>query len=257
MPLTTLTRIKIDKLKDVDTVSTAPSNGQALVWSVAQNNWIPGNVASGGGGGSLVFDTFTGDGVEDTFTLSEPQPTEATAILVYIDGVIQPPVTAYTLSGGDIVFAEAPPLDTSINVLQLPGGGGGGSITVKDEGTTLTSAASTVNFVGSGVTATNVGSTVTVTIPSGGSAGPLNDLTDVVITSASTGQVLKYDGTNWINSTDSMGTTISGINDIGDVVITSAATGQVLKYDGTNWVNSTDATGSAGLTFEELLVFGR
>ena len=128
MPLTTLTRIKIDKLKDVDTVTTAPSNGQALVWSVAQQNWIPGNVASGGGGGgALVFDTFTGDGVEDTFALSAPQPTEETAILVYIDGVVQPPVTAYTLSGVNIVFADPPPNGTSVNVLQLPGGGGGGS----------------------------------------------------------------------------------------------------------------------------------
>lgn len=72
----------------------------------------------------------------------------------------------------------------------------------------------------------------------------LDDIGDVIITAAATGQVLKYDGTNWINSTDDAGTTISGINDIGDVVITTATTGQVLKYDGTNWINSTDSTGT-------------
>ena len=46
--------------------------------------------------------------------------------------------------------------------------GGGSSITVQDEGTTLTSMVVLFNFVGSGVTATNSGNNVTVTIPGGG-----------------------------------------------------------------------------------------
>jgi hypothetical protein len=33
------------------------------------------------------------------------------------------------------------------------------------------------------------------------------------------------------------------LDDINDVVITSATTGEVLKYDGTNWINGTDASG--------------
>lgn len=51
------------------------------------------------------------------------------------------------------------------------GGGGGASITIKDEGTTLTSAATSLNFTGAGVTATNVGGAVTVTIAGGGGSG--------------------------------------------------------------------------------------
>lgn len=47
-------------------------------------------------------------------------------------------------------------------------GGSGSALAVKDEGTTLTSAASSIDFVGSGVTATAVGGAVTVTIPGGG-----------------------------------------------------------------------------------------
>jgi hypothetical protein len=47
-------------------------------------------------------------------------------------------------------------------------GGGGGSLIVQDEGTTLTSAATSLNFTGAGVTATNVGSAVTINIPGGG-----------------------------------------------------------------------------------------
>ena len=48
-------------------------------------------------------------------------------------------------------------------------GGGGGGITVKDEGTDLTTALASLNFVGAGVTASNTGGAVTVTIS--GSAG--------------------------------------------------------------------------------------
>jgi hypothetical protein len=45
---------------------------------------------------------------------------------------------------------------------------GGGSLIVQDEGTTLTSAATSLNFTGAGVTATNVGSAVTVAVTGGG-----------------------------------------------------------------------------------------
>jgi len=52
-------------------------------------------------------------------------------------------------------------------------GGGGSSITVQDEGSTLTTALTSLNFVGSGVAATNSGGAVTVTIAgAGGSAFP-------------------------------------------------------------------------------------
>lgn len=45
------------------------------------------------------------------------------------------------------------------------GGGGGSDIAVLDEGVNLTSAATSIDFVGAGVTATAVGDSVTVTIP--------------------------------------------------------------------------------------------
>ena len=43
----------------------------------------------------------------------------------------------------------------------------------------------------------------------------------------------------------SSATTISVLNDIGNVTITNATPGQVLKWDGSAWVNDTDDTGSA------------
>lgn len=44
-------------------------------------------------------------------------------------------------------------------------------------------------------------------------------------------------------------TTLGALN---DVVISGPTVGEVLKYDGTNWVNDTDATGGGGLTTEEV-----
>lgn len=72
----------------------------------------------------------------------------------------------------------------------------------------------------------------------------IDDLSDVTITSVSTGQVLKWNGSAWVNSADNTGTTINSLDDIGDVVITSVSTGQVLKWNGTAWVNSSDDTGT-------------
>lgn len=58
---------------------------------------------------------------------------------------------------------------TKILSTSLGGGGGGSALAIKDEGGTLTSAATSIDFVGAGVAATNVGSAVTVTIS--GTAG--------------------------------------------------------------------------------------
>ena len=48
---------------------------------------------------------------------------------------------------------------------------GASALTIKDEGIDKTTAASSIDFVGAGVTATNSGTDVTVTIPGGGGSG--------------------------------------------------------------------------------------
>lgn len=73
----------------------------------------------------------------------------------------------------------------------------------------------------------------------------IDDISDVdVSTSAPTaGQVLRYDGTKWVNNTITLGSTLN-LQDISNVdFATPPAAGQVLKYDGTNWVNDTDEQG--------------
>lgn len=47
----------------------------------------------------------------------------------------------------------------------------GGAITAKDEGSNLTTGMTSINFVGAGVTASNTGGAVDVTIPGGGGSG--------------------------------------------------------------------------------------
>lgn len=76
----------------------------------------------------------------------------------------------------------------------------------------------------------------------GGGASALDDLTDVTITSATNGQVLKYNGTAWVNGTDNAGTSINYLDDVGDVTITSAASGDLLQWNGTAWVNESAPT---------------
>lgn len=74
----------------------------------------------------------------------------------------------------------------------------------------------------------------------------LNDIGDVTITSASSGQFLKWNGTAWIN--DSI-PAINSIDDITGVTITSAANKDFLMFNGTVWVDQpitlgTDTSGN-------------
>lgn len=114
----------VDALSDVDTTTSAPSSGQALVWN--GSNFVPNTVGS--------------------------------------------------------------------------------TLTVQEEGSALSNAATILNFVGSGVTASGSGGTKTITI-----GGSIDDLSDVDITSnaPSTGQILKWDGTNFVPGTDNSGSASS------------------------------------------------
>ena len=55
------------------------------------------------------------------------------------------------------------------------GSGGGSSLTIQDEGSSLSTAATTLNFVGSGVTASGTGAVKTITISGGGGSGSFAD----------------------------------------------------------------------------------
>ena len=77
---------------------------------------------------------------------------------------------------------------------------------------------------------------------SGGGATTLIGLTDVSVSSPTSGQVLKYNGTAWVNGTDNTGGGGGGgattLDELTDVVISTPITGQYISYNGTTWVNS-------------------
>ena len=76
----------------------------------------------------------------------------------------------------------------------LTGISGGGGITVQDEGSTLSTQATTINFVGAGVVASGTGATKTITISGGGgSSTPADDDIQVVYTVSGSG-VYKFTG---------------------------------------------------------------
>ena len=73
---------------------------------------------------------------------------------------------------------------------------GGGDITVQDEGSALSTAATTLNFVGAGVTASGTGATKTITI-SGSSGSGTADLLDIATSSGTGGGGSTFDGSRY------------------------------------------------------------
>ena len=74
----------------------------------------------------------------------------------------------------------------------------------------------------------------------------LNTLSGVAITAPTTNQVIKYNGSQWVNAADSVGGASGALTDLTDVTISAPSVNQVLKYNGANWVNAADSVGGAG-----------
>lgn len=105
------------------------------------------------------------------------------------DSASAPPVTASAyLYTGKYLDTKLTDLSASI------GSGGGSAITVKDEGSSLSTAAVSFDFVGAGVTATKPsGENITVTIPGG--VNYSRDLIESTITASVTSSILGVSGT--------------------------------------------------------------
>lgn len=89
---------------------------------------------------------------------------------------------------------------------------------------------------------TNLSITGTTLDAAGGGSSTLDGLSDVVITGAATGQVLKFNGTNWVNDTDATAGGTTALDDLSDVAITTPASGDILRHNGTSFVNTPGTT---------------
>lgn len=80
-------------------------------------------------------------------------------------------------------------------------------------------------------------------------ATTLAGLSDVNTSGATSGSVLKYNGTSWVIGSDNAGNNgATNLNELSDVDTTGALNGSILKYNGTAWVVGTDNTGNNGAT---------
>jgi microcystin-dependent protein len=125
-------------------------------------------------------------------------------------------------------------------------GTGSDTVNISVSGTTGVQSDSGTSTAGSSGTGTNIPPYYALCFiycvtPGGGTttgATDLDDLTDVVITSPTAGQVLKYNGTNWVNDTDATSSGGSGIA-LTDLSVTTNSVGTAaLSYDNTTGVFS-------------------
>ena len=106
-------------------------------------------------------------------------------LTIAIDGVMQEPGTAYTISGSNIVFGSPPPAEASFWGVEL--GDVGGLVT-----TAATQSA--------GDNTTNVATTAFVT-SAVATENEISEMNDVTLSGIASGEVLKWNGSAWVNNT--------------------------------------------------------
>ena len=167
---------------DIDALNIAASTATTL--ATARNIALTGDVT-----GSASFDGSANINIVATSTTTVPVQDEGLGILTV--------PSALNFVGGGVTVTDT----AGVATVTITGAAAAGTIITQDEGTNIDTAATTVNFVGAGVTASDAGGNVTtITIPGGGS-GTLDGLTDTTITTNTTGEILKWNGTAWINNT--------------------------------------------------------
>lgn len=230
----------------------------------------------------LYFDSVkqndTVDTIRLTITAGKHKEVSDTLVKMFKLRTAAPPTEdedpIITIYNGDTGYSIIPAHITGASILYgsccSGGGGGGRDITVKDEGVTKTTALSSVDFVGSGVTATVGGSNdVTVTIPGGGTytAGDgieINTATnpDTIKLDVKPNSGVTIDSTEL--SMDLSASSITGTLAVGDggtgqttrqgaldalTAVSGASASQALIKDGSGnatWAAQTDTTYGAG-----------
>ena len=109
------------------------------------------------------------------------------------EGTLSTPNYAFPLEDGTVDQVIATDGSGNLYWSDQTGGTGGSPLAVKDEGTTITAAATSINFAGAGITATHIGSAVTVTVAKGAGINKIVDVPDVYTgTGLANGQLLVY-----------------------------------------------------------------
>jgi len=130
-------------------------------------------------------------------------------------------------SNTGILFADGTFQYTAAN-----GGGGSSSIAIQEEGSNVVATANTINFVGAGVTASNVGGVATITV-SGGSGIAVQEEASNVVTSATT--------LNFVGS----GVTASNVAGVATITV-SGGSGITVQEESSNVVATANTVNFVG-----------
>ena len=187
-------------------VLTVDSNGEAS-FEAASSGGISGiTIQEEGSALSTAATTlnFVGAGV----TASGTGAVKTITIAGYNDGAVDARLNTATATSGQILSWTG----TDYDWVADQTGGGGSSLTIQDEGSALSTAATTLNFVGSGVTASGTGAVKTITIAGGGTSYANSDVdTHLNTSSASANQILSWNGSDyaWVADQTGSGTGLS------------------------------------------------
>ena len=187
---------------------TVQEEGSSLSTSATTLNFVGDNVTASGTGATKTititsggasgasglsradFFYYSAESGQTSFTGADQGGTDLSytpsRVAVYLNGILLRDSADYTSTSGDaIVLASGADSDDVVTVINQGGldssicttivdsayvqlRQSGGAITVQEEGSSLSTAATTLNFVGSSVTATGSGATKTITIAGSG-----------------------------------------------------------------------------------------
>lgn len=111
----------VTQLHNAFTVSSANVTMSAAPSSGAQVEVTTFVLGGGGGSGTFITRTYTGNGVQTTFTVTSGVTVDS--VLVMENGIVQVPTTDYTVSGAVLTFTTAPAVAMGIQIRELASGG--------------------------------------------------------------------------------------------------------------------------------------
>ena len=244
----------IPTLQFVDANESISSNGTNLIitsggtaFTIPTSDGSADQVLKTDGSGNLSFATVSGGGAPALKDLSAGVIDTSNDSIAFIDAndsnsSKQESVTDFlsAIAGSGI----------SVSSGQLTASGGGGSsITVQDEGSSLSTAATTINFVGSGVVATGTGATKTVTIAGGSGSVDFSAVGESIIPSQNEAFDIGSSSRRWRDiflSGDTIDLAGSTISADGTGTISISATGVTLPIGSKSGDNKLAITSDSG-----------
>lgn len=134
---------------------------------------------------------------------------------------------------------------TNTVTVNVPGGGGGG-LSDADYGDVTVSGGGTAMTIDADVVSNTKLANMAASTLKGNNTGGAADPADLTVAQVKTLLAITSTDVSDFSTAADARITAASVDDLSDVVITAPSVGEVLKYDGSNWVNDTDDTGGGG-----------